>query len=42
MLNPTIGQDIYDIGQPIADLGETDKSQEQVWAMGKTQDKEGD
>lgn len=41
MLIPVVGQDIYDFGQCIADMGETDKSWGRVWAMGKTQDREG-
>lgn len=41
MLSPVMEQDTYDIGQPIADLGESDKFQEWVRAVGKIQDKEG-
>lgn len=33
-LNSVMGQDFYDVGQYIADLGETDKSQQWVWAVG--------
>ena len=36
-----IGQDVYDVRQSIADLGETDKSWEQLWTVGKTQNREG-
>lgn len=36
-----VGQDSLDVGQSIADLGETGKSQEQVQAVGKTRDREG-
>lgn len=36
-----MGQDIYVVGQSIAELGETEKSWERVWAVGKTQDREG-
>ena len=42
ILSLLVGQDIYDIEQSIADLGETDKSQEWVQAVGKTQDRERD
>lgn len=35
MLSPVVGQDIYAIGQSIAELGETEKSWERVWAVGK-------
>lgn len=31
-----MGQEIYDLGQSIADLGESKKSQEQVQAVVKT------
>lgn len=41
MLSPVMEQDICDVGQSIADLGETDKSQEWVWAMEKSQEREG-
>lgn len=40
MLSPVMGQDIYDVGQSIAYLGETDKSQEWVQAVGKIRDTE--
>lgn len=36
-----MGQVISDVGQSIADLEETDKSQRQVWAVGKTQNRGG-
>ena len=35
-LSPVVRQDIYDVGQSIADLRETDKSWEWEWATGKT------
>lgn len=35
MLSSVVGQDICDVGQSIADLGETDGSQERIWAVGK-------
>lgn len=40
MPSPVVGEDIYGVGQFIAGLGggETDKSPEQVQAVGKTQD----
>ena len=40
MLSSVVTHDIYDVGPPIADLGETDKSQEWVQAGGKTRDGE--
>lgn len=40
MLSPVVGQDIYDVGQSIADLGETDKFQKLVPAVRKILDKE--
>lgn len=40
-LTLVLGQDIYNLEQSIADLGETDKFQEQVQAVEKTE-KEGD
>ena len=36
VLRSAMGQDIYDIGLSVADLGETDKSQEEVWSVGNT------
>ena len=39
-LSPVVGQDIYDVGQSTAYLGEIDKPQERVQAVGKTQDTE--
>lgn len=41
MLNLIMEEDIYDVEQPISDLGETDKYQEWVWAVGKTQERKG-
>lgn len=41
MLSPVVGEDIYDVVQSIADLGETDKSQAQLQAVGKTWDRKG-
>ena len=41
MLSPAVGQDIYAPGQSIADLGDTDKSREQVLAVQKRRDREG-
>ena len=38
-LNPVTRQDIYDVRKSIADLEETDKSQEQLRAVGKSRDK---
>lgn len=35
-----MGQDIYDVGPSIANLGESDKSWEWVWAVGKAKDRE--
>lgn len=35
-----MGQDIYDVGQFIVDLEETDKSWEWVQVVGKTQERE--
>ena len=40
MLSPVVTHDIYDVGQPIADIGESDKSQELVQAGGETRDRE--
>ena len=37
--SPVEGEDTYGVGQSITGLGETDKTQEQVHAMGKTQDR---
>ena len=34
MLSPVMGQDIYDVGQSIANLGDTNKSQE-ITSYGK-------
>ena len=36
MPSPVEGQDIYNFGQSVADLGETDKSLEWAQAMGNT------
>lgn len=41
ILSPVVGQDIYDVGKSIADLGKTDKSWGWVQAVGKAQDREG-
>lgn len=41
MLSPIVGQDINDVGPSITDLGETDKSWEGVWAVGKIWNREG-
>ena len=41
MLNLIMEEDIYDVEQSISDLGETDKYQEWVWAVGKTQERKG-
>lgn len=35
MLNPVMGQDIYDVRQSIADEKETDESQKCVQTVGK-------
>ena len=40
MLSLVVTHDIYDVGQPIADLGESDKSQEWGQAGGETRDGE--
>ena len=37
--SPVEGENTYGVGQSITGLGETDKTQEQVHAMGKTQDR---
>lgn len=39
MLSPVVRKDIYDVEQSTVDLGETEKSQEQVQVMGKIQDR---
>ena len=41
MLSLVLGQAMYKVGQSVADLGDTDKSQEWVWAVRKIQDREG-
>lgn len=41
MRSPAVGQDIYDAGQSITDLCETDKSWQWVWAVIKTWYREG-
>ena len=41
MLNPVRRQDFDDVGQYITPSVETDKSQEWVWTVGKTQDRKG-
>lgn len=41
-MNSVVEQDVYDVEQSTADLGETVKSQEWVWTVGKTRDREGD
>ena len=37
--SPVEGEDTYGVGKSIAGLGKTDKTQEQVHAVGKTQDR---
>lgn len=41
LLSPVMEQDIYDVGKPVVDLKKTDNSQEWVWAVEKTWDREG-
>ena len=41
MLSPVMGQGIYEVVQPTADLGETEKSRDWIRVVGMAQDRAG-
>jgi hypothetical protein len=41
MLSPVMGQGIYEVVQPTADLGETEKSRDWIQVVGMAQDRAG-